>query len=192
MYRQRVHDLSVTVVVALAAFAGTMVDNLVALTAQLALSDARHHGRASAGQFVGVVCVIVIAAGAATAIAPVPVRWTGVLVVLPLAMAWHSWRHRHDTARPIGRAFIAAFVTTLAIAGDNLAVWIPLLRVEGVDRGALAALIFVVADLGLIGVARTVASHPRVARVTQSIAPRANPFLYLALAGLVAWQCRLF
>lgn len=192
MYRQPVRDLGVTILVALAAFAGTMVDNLVALTAQLALSDARHHRRACVGQFTGVVCVIVIAAGAATAITPVPIRWTGVLVLAPLALAWHTWRHRHDRAKPIGRAFLAAFATTIAVAGDNLAVWIPLLRVLGVDRGLVAAALFIVADLGLIEVARTVATHPRVARLTQTVAPRANPFLYLALAALVAWQCRLF
>jgi cadmium resistance protein CadD (predicted permease) len=186
-----VRDVAVTVVVAAAAFYGTMIDNAIALVAHLALGEARHHTRACIGQFVGVLCVIVVAIGVAVALQPISTRWIGVLAVLPLALAGHAWIHRHDKNRTLGKGAIASFVTTVAIGGDNVAVWIPLLRVLGVARGALAVGVFVVGDLTLIFGARAIATHPRVITVSTSIAPRATPVLFVALAVLVLWQCGL-
>jgi cadmium resistance protein CadD (predicted permease) len=187
-----VRDAAVTVLVAAAAFYGTMIDNAIALVAQLALGEPGHHKRARTGQFVGVLCVMVVSIGVAVALQPVSTRWIGVLAVLPLALAWHAWRHRRDTARTLGRGAIASFITTIAIGGDNVAVWIPLLRVLGVERGALAIGVFVVGDLSLILVARTIATHPKVVAATKTLAPRATPVLFVALAALVVWQCRTF
>lgn len=185
-------DVAVTVLVAAGAFYGTMIDNAIALVAQLALGEPRHHKRACTGQFVGMLCVIVVSVGGAVALQPVSTRWIGVLAVLPLALAWHAWRHRRDVTRTLGRGAVAGFITTVAIGGDNVAVWIPLLRVLGVARGALAIGVFVVGDLSLIVGARAIATHPRVVAATRSVAPRVTPVLFVALAALVVWQCRTF
>jgi cadmium resistance protein CadD (predicted permease) len=185
-------DVVVTILVAAGAFYGTMIDNAVALVAQLSLGEQRHIKRACGGQFVGVLCVIVVSIGVAVALQPISTRWIGILAILPLVLAWHAWRHRHDTTRTLGRGAIASFVTTVAIGGDNLAVWIPLLRVLGVPRGAVAVGVFLVGDLTIIFAARAVATHSRVVAFSKSVAPRATPVLFLALAALVVWQCRVF
>jgi cadmium resistance protein CadD (predicted permease) len=187
-----VHDVALTVLVALGAFAGTMVDNFVAYAAQLSLTDSSSHRRASVGQFWGVASLILIAAVVGTALGAIPLRWVGVLALVPLALAVHAWRHRRDATRVAKRGAITTYFVTVAFGGDNLAVWSPLFRAIGLHRGLITTGVFLVADVGLIVVARAVAGHPRVMALSQRVAPVATPVLYSVLAVVIAWECHWY
>lgn len=186
------HDAGVTVLVAAVAFAGTMVDNFVAFVAQLSLTEKHRHARASVGQLAGVISLIVMSGAVGSMLSAIPLRWVGLLAAAPLALAVHAWRHQEPSARAVRRGAMTTFVLTIAFGGDNLAVWSPLLRADGYAKGLVAAAVFLVGDVALIVVARSLASHPRVVTTCQKLAPRATPLLYVGLSGLILWECRWF
>jgi cadmium resistance protein CadD (predicted permease) len=187
-----VHDVAATVLVAAAAFVGTMLDNFVAFTAQLALTEPERHDRSSLGQFVGVVVLIAMSAAVGSVLESVPLRAVGVLAAAPVALAVHAWRHRGDPRRAVRRGLTTTLLVTIAFGGDNLAVWVPLLRADGAGRRVLTVAIWVLGELALLAAARAVARHPRVVAAGQRVAPRATPPLYGALAVVILWECRWF
>ncbi len=183
------HDVVTTVVVAAGAFIGTSIDNFIAFAAQLALTDRRRFARASYGQLTGVVTLIVISGGVGTALEAIPLRAVGALAFVPIILAVIAWRKRGDPRHVAKRGAVTTFLITVALGGDNIAVWVPILRADGLHRGALAAGVFVALDVVLISLARVTASHPKVIAVSTRWSPRLTPVLYGALAVVIAWQC---
>ena len=80
----------------------------------------------------------------------------------------------------------------MALGGDNIAVWIPILRAGSLARGAVTVGIFVLSDLLMIELARAVARRPQAVSFGQRWAPRLTPALYVGLGVLILWQCRWF
>lgn len=169
-----------------------MLDNFAAFTAQLALTDPKRHERAMTAQVLGVVALIVISASVGTALAEVPLRWVGILAVAPLALAYIAFRKRNDPARNVKRGAITTFVVTIALGGDNLAVWIPLLRADGLQRSLLTAGVFVLSDVALVALARLVVTRARVIELAARGSKLATPILYVALSVVILWQCKVF
>jgi cadmium resistance protein CadD (predicted permease) len=186
------HDLGAAITVAAFAFVATMIDNFAAFSAQLAITDRSRRGRASVGQFVGVVSLIFMSVVVAGALGEIPLKWVGLLAAAPLALAVHAWVTRHREPHLVKRGMVTTMVVTIALGGDNLAGWIPILRAGGINRGLVTVGVFVVLDLALIGVARLVASHPAVVRAGQRFAPMATPVLYVILAIVILWECGWF
>lgn len=186
------HAVVITVAVALGAFVGTMLDNFVAFSAQLALTEPRRHERAMTAQVIGVLSLIVIAGGVGTALGEIPLRWIGLLALAPLALAYHAWRTRSHPARNVKRGAITTFVVTIALGGDNLAVWIPLFRADGLHRALLTGGIFVLSDVALVSLARLLVNRPRVIEWAAKTSPIATPILYVILAVVILWQCHVF
>ncbi len=185
------HAVVTTIAVAVVAFVGTMVDNFVAFAAQLALTEPRRQERAMSAQVLGVVTLIVISAGVGSALAEIPVRWVGLLAALPVALAIHAWRTRHEATRRVRRGATTTFIVTIALGGDNLAVWIPLLRAGGLQRSLLSAGVFILCDVGLVALAKVLISRPRVVGVAEKYAKVATPVLYVTLGFVILWQCHL-
>ncbi|MHB1252496.1 MAG: cadmium resistance transporter, partial [Acidimicrobiales bacterium] len=137
------HSLSVTITVATLAFIGTMLDDFFAFTAQLVLTPLELRRRISTAQVLGVVSLILLAAIVGSVLLSVPLRWIGILALAPWALALHAWRHRADPAREqYRRGSLTTFTITLALGGDNLAVWIPLLRANNTPREVLSIALF--------------------------------------------------
>jgi cadmium resistance protein CadD (predicted permease) len=187
-----VHGLVTTIVVAVAAFIGTMIDNFVAFAAQLALTDPHRRERAMSAQIFAVLTLIVISAAVGSALGEIPLRWVGVLAAAPAALAVHAWRTRNRPSHQVRRGAVTTFLVTVALGGDNLAVWIPLLRADGLRRSLVSAGVFLALDLVLVVVARAVVSHPMVLSVSERSAKVATPILYVALAIVILWQCHVF
>jgi hypothetical protein len=89
-----VHTILGVVVVAALAFIGTMVDNYFAFAAQLVATDRSKFHRVSSAQALAVASMVVLAGGLGSLLAPIPLRWIGLLSVAPFGFALHSWRHR--------------------------------------------------------------------------------------------------
>ena len=183
------HSTLSTVAVAVVAFAGTMVDNFAALIAQLAITDRARRPRATFGHFVGMLALIMISVVVASALSEIPLAWVGVLAALPIALGIHAWRTRDRPAHLVRRGFFTTLAITIALGGDNLAVWIPMLRAAGITEGAVTVGVFIVCDVIMLVIARLVASHPRVVATGSRIAPIATPFLYFFLALVILWEC---
>lgn len=178
------------VVVGSVAFVGTMFDNLFAFSAQLLVTDVARHRVVARAQALGVLVLVVIAAGVGSLLAPIPTRWIGVLCVAPWALAWHAWRHRRDEIRPTNRrGALTTFSVTLALGGDNLAVWIPLLRAHGTARGVGTAAVFALWEVIFVAGALALVRHPRVVAWGTRWGPALVPWVYLALGVLVLVEC---
>ncbi len=186
------HDVVLTVLVAAGAFIGTMVDNFIAYAAQLSVTDPSRHFRAGVGQFCGLVALILLAVTVGSALEGIPIRWVGILAVAPLGLAIHAWRHRKDPVRVVRRGAITTFLVMVAFGGDNLAVWIPIYGTGSVSHGLITTGVFLVLDLGVLALARAIASHPRVLAAGQRWAPTVTPFLYATLAVVIVWECHWF
>ena len=179
-------------VVAIASFGfvGTMLDNFFAFSAQLVVTTRTRYRRIAWAQASGVAALIVIAASVGSALTPVPQRWIGVLCIAPWALAVHAWRHRGDDATPqFRRGALTTFAVTLALGGDNLAVWIPLLRVGGVVHALITVATFALWELLFVLGAQILTSHPRVVAWGSRRAPSLIPVVYLGLGVMILIEC---
>jgi cadmium resistance protein CadD (predicted permease) len=166
-----------------------MADNFVALTAQLSITERTKHDHVGLGHFLGVVVLVAISALVASALASVPLGWVGILAIAPAALGVHAWRTRRRPPHTAKRGMVTTFVVTVALGGDNLAVWIPLLRAAGASGGAITIAVFLALDVIMVALARLCATRPKVVATGQRIAPVATPFLYFALAIVIIWEC---
>lgn len=184
------HGVINVIVVASLAFLGTMFDNYFAFAAQLVVTDRSRYRRVGWAQALGVASLLVVAAGVGTLLDPIPVRWVGLLCVAPWALALHAWRHRGDERREqYRRGALTTYVVTLALGGDNLAVWIPLLRSGGVGAGLGATAVFVAWEAVFVVSAVALAGHPRVVAWGARWGPDLVPWIYLGLGVLILAEC---
>lgn len=183
------HTIFGVVVVATFAFAGTMVDNYFAFAAQLMVTARDRFRRVSWAQALAVASMIALAGGLGWLLAPIPLRWIGVFALAPFSFAWHSWRHRAAPREQFRRGVVTTFVITLALGGDNLAVWIPLFRANGFAHALVTVATFVVLEIVFLLTAQRLATHPRVVTWGTNHAPTFMPFVYLLLGVLVLFEC---
>lgn len=180
------------IVVSSLAFIGTMFDNFFAFSAQLIVTDTSRFRRVTWAQASGVASLIIIAGAIGALLEHIPLRWIGVLCVAPFWFAWHAWRARATPREQFRRGAITTYLLTLSLGGDNLAVWIPLLRANGLGRAFLTVLTFGVWELIFVASAERVAHHPRVVTWGTKYAPQALPFIYALLGVLILIECRTF
>jgi cadmium resistance protein CadD (predicted permease) len=187
-----VHSIGAVILFASLAFIGTMFDNFFAFAAQLVITERARFRRVSWAQVLGIGALVVIAAGVGALLTPIPLRWIGLLCVAPFAFAYYAWRHRSSARGQFRRGAVTTFVLTLSLGGDNLAVWIPLLRSNGTAHAFVTVAVFAVWDgLFLFG-AQRLASHPRVVAWGEKRAPALMPYVYVALGVLILLECRTF
>jgi cadmium resistance protein CadD (predicted permease) len=174
------------------AYIGTMIDNLFAFAAQLTLTPRGHFSLVTVAQSAGVVVLVGLAAAVGSSLDVLPVRWVGLLAVAPWALAWRNWRHRRDeVGASVRRGAITTFLITPGLGGDNLAVWIPLLRSSGLVREFALCAIFASWQVLFIIASWALATHPRVVNWGQRGGRYFVPWLYVALGFVILYECRV-
>jgi cadmium resistance protein CadD (predicted permease) len=185
-----VHTILSVIVVAVLAFLGTMFDNFFAFAAQLIVTEKNRVRRVSYAQALGVATLLVLSAGIGSLLAPIPLPWIGLLCVAPWALAWHAWRHRDKAPKEVyRRGALTTFAMTLALGGDNIAVWIPLLRANGIAHAFVTVVVFAAMEFLFIVTARGITGHPRVVAWGTKHAPSFLPWLYFGLGVLILIEC---
>ncbi|HVA52970.1 MAG TPA: cadmium resistance transporter [Acidimicrobiales bacterium] len=184
------HTILGVVVVATLAFVGTMVDNYFAFAAQLLVTRRDRFRRVSWAQALAVASMIALAGGLGSLLAPIPVRWVGALAVAPFSFAWHTWRHRAAPRQQFRRGALTTFVMTFALGGDNLGVWIPLLRANGFAHAMVTIAAFAILEIVFLLGAQRVATHPRVVNWGSQHATAFMPYVYVFLGVLILVECR--
>lgn len=184
------HTILSVIVVAILAFAGTMFDNFFAFSAQLIVTDEKRLRRVTYAQALGVATLLVLSGGIGSLLTPIPLPWVGLLCVAPWALAWHAWRNRtKEPGEVFRRGALTTFAMTLALGGDNLAVWIPLLRADGFFHSFVTVAVFAGMELLFIVTARGITGHPRVVAWGTKHAPSLLPWLYFGLGVLILIEC---
>ncbi|MEO9180398.1 MAG: cadmium resistance transporter [Acidimicrobiales bacterium] len=187
------HTISGVIIVALLAYLGTMFDNFFAFAAQLLVTDPSRFRRVSWAQALGVATLILIAAAVGSFLTLVPLPWVGLLSLAPFALGVYAFRQRAQPPREqFRRGAITTFAMTLALGGDNLAVWIPLLRANGVFHAVITVAIFALLEFFFLVGARSLVSHPRIVSWGSKYAPSLLPWVYFGLGVLILIECGSF
>ena len=187
-----VHSVFALILLGSFAYVGTMIDNLFAFAAQLTLTARERFSSVTVAQSAGVVVLVGLAAAVGSSLGAVPVRWMGILALAPWALAGRNWRHRHDEiGESVRRRAVTTFLITLGLGGDNLAVWIPLLRANSVIHEFALCLVFTFWQILFVGVSWALATHPRVVSWGQRSGRYFVPWLYVALGFVILIECRV-
>lgn len=174
------------------AYIATMIDNLFAFAAQLTLTPRDRFALVVVAQSTGVVVLVGLATAVGSSLNVLPVRWVGLLAVAPWALAWRNWRARHhEVDKSARRGTLTTFLITLGLGGDNLAVWIPLLRASGPARGFALCAIFAFWQVLFVGLSWGLATHPRVVDWGQRGGRYFVPWLYGVLGFVILYECHL-
>ena len=185
------HSILNVVVVAIVAYLGTMLDNFIAFAAQLLVTEPVHHRKVSWAQLTSFVTLLLLAGGVGSILAPIPTRWIGLLCLGPWALGVHAWRQRNaPVKKQFRRGATSTFVLTLALGGDNIAVWVPLLRAAGVWHGVLTVMVFLVLEIPFIKGAQSIAQRPRTLEWGRHYGPQIIPYVYCGLGLLILIECR--
>ena len=168
-----------TGILALGAFAGTNLDNLLALSGQLATADRSRHRRIAEGQVAATVVLL----------ATVPSRLLGILGLVPIGLGIRAGvllvrRSPDDRSMPVAAGLVSSFLVTLVIGADNVAVYLPVLATGSMVAAGACLAIWLICDLGLVALASWLGRHRAVERSVERIGPYALPVLYVAI-GLV-------
>jgi cadmium resistance protein CadD (predicted permease) len=167
-----------------------MFDNFFAFAAQLMVTERSRFRRVGWAQASGIAVLTILAAAIGSLLATIPVRWIGLLCVAPWALAAHAWRHKGEPARAqYRRGAVTTFIITLALGGDNLAVWIPLLRANGVSHAIVTVITFALWEVLFVVGAQALTGRPRVVQWGGQYAPTLIPWVYVALGVLILVEC---
>jgi cadmium resistance protein CadD (predicted permease) len=184
--------------VAGAAFVGTNIDNGLIVTAMVATAPEKRARRIAAGQALGFVLLVVVAAATAVALFEFSTRTIGLLGLVPLALGLRGLlarRRGQGPARGRGQAgggFFTAILVTFGAGADNLAVYIPLFKVGGITRLGVTAAVFVAGEAVLTLLILRAGAHPRLRDAAARIGAVATPVLYCAIGLLVLWEAGTF
>jgi len=184
-------------------FVVTNVDDFVLLTVLFAtVGRGGPTGRQIVtGQYLGIGILVVVSSLVALGLSPVPVRWTGLLGLVPIGLGVRGLlrlRRPSDDGRQLGSGAGAVAGTggvmalTLANGADNLSVYIPLFRQAGAARTATYIVTFAV----LVGVwclvARSLADRRLLVAGIDRVGHWLVPLLYIAIGIRVVVVSGLF
>ena len=178
------------VAVASVAYLATMMDNLVAFAAQLALAPRDQHRTLAQWQSAAVAVLAAVAVFLGSLLRVVPLAFFAIFALAPWWLGWHAWRQRHTPSdAPSARKSFTVFAVTLALGGDNVAVWAPLVRLDGILGLLTTVLTFAWWQLLFIVVARGLANHPALRTRVDTMGRQVTPWLYGLLGVVILAEC---
>ena len=178
-----------TILLAIAAFASTNIDDAFVLLAFF--GDPRFKGRdVIIGQYAGMAALTIAAIVFALLAYAIPDRyigWTGVLPILIGAMRlWQGWRAKNDHGAaevalgPLGGISAVAGVT-IANGGDNIAVYVPLFAKASMSATMAICAVFMAMVAVWCLAALYLIRHRTFGAVVHKWGRRVTPFALIAL-----------
>ena len=190
VYCDAVHWLWLNLAVGAGAFVTTMIDNFIALAAQLTVTPVERHRHLAYAHFGALMSIVALSLLVGGILNAVPLRVVGLLALAPLGYAWSKWSRRHqpDIEHP-RRGMVTTALVTVALSGDNIAVWSALFRSAGVTGGIVHVLTYGALDVIGLGVTLFVARHPAIVKTASRVSLAVEIPLYLALSIVILWLC---
>ena len=179
--------------VSVLAYVATMIDNFAAFTTQLALAPSERFRALAQSQSAAVALLVGVAAFLGSLLHVIPLAVFALGAAAPWWLGWHAWRHRHEVDdEPGAKRVVTVFLVTLALGGDNVAVWIPLFRLYGVAGLSLTLVTFAVCHVFFLVIARFLAIHPVVREKSDRVSRLIAPWLYGLLGIVILLECLPF
>ncbi|HET6504118.1 MAG TPA: cadmium resistance transporter [Amycolatopsis sp.] len=171
-------------------FAATNVDALVLLVILFAAVRAGglRPSRVVLGQ--GLVFALLIGASAAVAagFGAIPLKWVGLLGVLPLVMGVRGLiaaRGRDESDPVLSDRLGVIMALTLSVCADNLSVYIVLFRVQTVAESVISVAVFAVLEAVWCVAAYSIASRKTITLFVRRSGVWLVPILFLALGTAI-------
>ena len=171
--------LGVFILQAIGLFIATNIDDIIVLSLFFARGAGRSGTTAKiiAGQYLGfgaiLAAAIILALGARSFLPESFIPYFGLIpLALGLRAAWQSWRGQDDddddeqaTGKPISVMTVAA--VTFANGGDNIGVYVPIFITVGTMGIIAYSGVFLLLVVGLVLVARYVATRKSIAAILE-------------------------
>jgi cadmium resistance protein CadD (predicted permease) len=191
-----------TVVAAVGLFAGTRIDDIVAL-AVLNMSS-RVQGRPKrwqiwVGMYAGMTAVVLLSLLAAIGLTVVPGGWIWVLGLIPLLLGVRSLIitiRAHNVGDPASPAVVTGLTgvigLTIANGGDDIAAYMPVFRALDAGDVALTIVVFAVGVAAWCLLGAWLASHRRVTQVIQMWGHWIIPAVFILIGLYVFYKAGMF
>jgi cadmium resistance protein CadD (predicted permease) len=80
---------------------------------------------------------------------------------------------------------MGTFLATVALGGDNVAVWTPLLRAGNFVHGGVVLAVFAGCQILFVSFARRLVLHPRITQWGEKVGHWALPVVYVLLGVVI-------
>ncbi|MEV4178290.1 cadmium resistance transporter [Nonomuraea sp. NPDC049709] len=179
-------------------FAVTNIDDILVLALFFSQGTGRRGAaaRVVAGQYLGFLGILAVAAAAAFGATFLPEPVLPYLGLLPLALglkaAWQAWKERRDGGEEVrgeehagGPKVLEVAAVTFANGGDNIGVYVPVFATAG--AGSMS--VYIVVFLALVAVwcaaGRFLATRPVVARALSRWGHVLLPIVLIGIGALI-------
>jgi cadmium resistance protein CadD (predicted permease) len=186
-----VDRIAATVAAAAVMFAATNIDDAVVLTVFNAASRATgapKQWQIWAGQYLGIGSMVAVSLLAALGFSFVPLRWVGLLGLIPLTRGiamlitnLRAIRHNQPTPPRPGSGLWSVAGVTFANGGDNIAIYTSAFRVMAPAHIALTVVVFAIGTALWCLAGRLLVSHDRLADALQRFADWIIPAVFILL-----------
>ena len=189
--------LGVFILQAIGLFIATNIDDIIVLSLFFARGAGRSGTTAKiiAGQYLGfgaiLAAAIILALGARGFLPESFIPYFGLIpLALGLRAAWQSWRGQDDddddeqaTGKPISVMTVAA--VTFANGGDNIGVYVPIFITVGTMGIIAYSGVFLLLVVGLVLVARYVATRKTIAAILERWEHVLFPLVLISLGTFI-------
>lgn len=188
--------LGVFILQAIGLFIATNIDDIIVLSLFFARGAGRSGTTAKiiAGQYLGfgaiLATAVIVALGARSFLPESFIPYFGLIpLALGLRAAWQSWRGKDDddeeqvTGKPISVMTVAA--VTFANGGDNIGVYVPIFVTVGTMGIIAYSGVFLLLVVGLVLVARYVATRKSIAAILERWEHVLFPLVLISLGTFI-------
>lgn len=188
--------LGVFILQAIGLFIATNIDDIIVLSLFFARGAGRSGTTAKiiAGQYLGfgaiLATAVIVALGARSFLPESFIPYFGLIpLALGLRAAWQSWRGKDDdddeqvTGKPISVMTVAA--VTFANGGDNIGVYVPIFITVGTMGIIAYSGVFLLLVVGLVLVARYVATRKSIAAILERWEHVLFPLVLISLGTFI-------
>ncbi len=179
-------SLGGTLLIGVAAFAATNLDDLFLLVVFFAIGWGRARD-VVLGQYAGIGALFAVSALASLLSFGIPAGYACLLGLLPVIIGVTQLLDDHPAGpeTPPGSGIVPIAATTLANGGDNLGVYIPLFATSSaLEIGAFAAIFAVMTGLWCLA-AYWLVRHPAAGAPIRRYGPQLVPFVLIAIGILI-------
>lgn len=184
------------------AFVATNIDDLFILMMLLTQSSGRFKKQhIFAGQFLGMIALILISLTGVIVGLFIPLPYIGLLGVFPIYLGLREFFETDDEDAPekipaplthssvFSAATLSVSAITIANGGDNIGVYVPLFISQDIDELILMILIFLLMTWLWLLIARYMAEHPLIADNLKKYNHILFPIMLIILGFYIIYEC---